>query len=584
VLFMGGIVGRLFREFAVVIGMSVLISGFVSLSLTPMLSSRFLAPPREVEHHALFNFFERFFNGMLAGYERGLKWSLAHRRLTMTYTLAMTVALVVIFRVVPKGFLPTEDIGMLFGQTEAQEGTSFDSMVRHQQAIAAILKDEPGVEVFNSSAGGRGTSNTGNVFLRLKPRAQRDGADQILERLRPKFAQIPGIRTYLQVPPVLQIGGRLSRALYQLTLQGADTADLYRKAPELETRLRNTEGLIDVSSDLQLKNPQVEVAIDRDRAAAMGITAAQIEDALYSAYGQRQISTIFSPTNQYRVVLELLPEYQNDPADLKLLYVRAKNGELVPLESLVKLSTDIGPLSVNHTGQIPSVTISFNLKPGVPLSVATAAVEKAARQTLPDTISASFQGTAQAFQSSMQGMGMLLLLAIVVIYMVLGILYESFIHPFTILSALPLAGLGAVLTLLIFGVDLNLYSFIGIVMLVGLVKKNGIMMIDFALELQRNEGKTPAEAIYEACVIRFRPIMMTTMAALFGTLPIALGFGAGAESRRPLGLSVVGGLLVSQSLTLFVTPVVYLYMDKLQHKLTQWLPFMVGRKGAVEQA
>ncbi|NCO69003.1 MAG: efflux RND transporter permease subunit, partial [Acidobacteria bacterium] len=582
VLFMGGIVGRLFREFAVVIGLSVLISGFVSLSLTPMLASRFLAAPREVRHHALYNFFERFFNGMLALYERGLRWSLDHRRTTMLYATAMTLALVFLFRAVPKGFVPNEDIGQLFGQTEAIEGISFDAMVRHQQAVAAIVKADPAVEAFMSSAGGRGTSNTGMLFLRLKPRDQRPPADVVLARLRPRLAAVPGIRVYLQNPPALQIGGRMSRAQYQLTLQASNTAELFRRAPELEARIRQVPGLIDVSSDLQLKNPQIQVAIDRDRASAMGITAQQIEDSLYSAYGQRQVSTIFSPTNQYRVILELLPDYQNDPTDLQLLYVRSSTGQLVPLESLVKLSSGIGPLSVNHSGQLPAVTLSFNLAPGVPLSRATTEVDKLARQTLPDTITATFQGTAQAFQSSMQGMGLLLLLAIVVIYMVLGILYESFIHPFTILSALPLAGLGAVLTLLLFSVDLNLYSFIGIIMLVGLVKKNGIMMIDFALDQQRDKGKAPIDAIYEACVIRFRPIMMTTMAALFGTLPIALGIGAGAESRRPLGLAVVGGLIVSQSFTLFITPVVYLYMDSFQKLLTRRLWFLQGR--TVDQA
>ncbi|MBI4914837.1 MAG: efflux RND transporter permease subunit [Acidobacteria bacterium] len=581
VLFMGGIVGRLFREFAVVIGLSVLISGFISLSLTPMLSSRFLAPPREVEHHALFNFFERFFAGMLRVYETGLRWSLAHRRLTMLYTLVITALTVVVFMKIPKGFVPAQDIGQLFGQTEAVEGISFDAMVRHQQAIAAIVRQDPNVEAFMSSAGGRGmgASNTGNVFIRLKPRSQRQmTADEVVEALRPRFAQVPGIRVYLQSPPALQIGGRMTRSLYQLTLTGPDTDELYRVAPVLEAKLRGLPVLTDVSTDLLLKNPQINVGIERDKAASFGVTAQQIEDSLYTAYGQRQVSTIFAPNNQYRVIMELEPEYQTDPADLRLLYIRSGDGQLVPLDSVVTLTPGVGPLAVNHSGQVPSVTLSFNLAPGVALSQATDAVDRLARETLPATVTPTFQGTAQAFKSSMQGLGLLLVLAILVIYMVLGILYESFIHPLTILSALPLAGLGALLTLMLFGSDLNIYAFVGIIMLVGLVKKNGIIMIDFALDAQRRGGKAPADAIYEACVVRFRPIMMTTMAAFFGTLPIALGFGAGAEARRPLGLAVVGGLVLSQSLTLFVTPVVYTYMESLQEKLGRWLWFLGGRQ------
>jgi hydrophobic/amphiphilic exporter-1 (mainly G- bacteria), HAE1 family len=578
VLFMGGIVGRLFQEFAVVIGLAVLISGFVSLSLTPVLCSRFLAPPREVQHHALYNAFERFFDSLLATYKKGLDWSLEHPRLTIAYTMALTAATAGLFALVPRGFVPNEDTGILRGQTEAQEGTSFDAMVAHQKELAEIVKNDPGIEYFNFSVGGRGTVNTGNFFIRLKPRAERDGAEQILERLRPQLARVAGIQSFIQLPPTINIGGRMARAQYQITLQSGDVAELYGRAPALENRMRQSPLLIDVSSDLRLKNPQLQVMMDRDQASALGITAQQIEEALYSAYGQRQISTIFAPNNQYRVILELLPEYQNDPTDLKRLYVRARSGALVPIESLARLQTNVGPLTVNHSGQVPSVTLSFNLAAKVSLSEATSEVMRLVREMMPDTVSASFQGAAQAFQSSMRGMGLLLILAIVVIYMVLGILYESFIHPLTILSALPLAGLGALLTLLVFRVDLNLYSFIGIVMLVGLVKKNGIIMIDFALETQRKDGKGPRDAIFDACVIRFRPIMMTTMSALFGTLPIALGLGAGAEARRPLGLAVVGGLIVSQSLTLFVTPVVYLYMEELQHLLARRLWFLQARR------
>jgi HAE1 family hydrophobic/amphiphilic exporter-1 len=585
VLFMGGIIGRLFREFSVVIGLSVLISGFVSLTLTPMLSSRFIRPPAEVEHHALYNFFERFFAGMLSAYEAGLKWSLRHRRTMMVGTLAVTVLTGVLFVAVPKGFIPSQDIGQIFGQVEALEGISFDAMVRHQRVVAEILRADPNIEAFMSSAGGRGgmgASNTGFFFARLKPRDQRElTADEVVEELRPKLSAIPGLRAYVQSPPAIQVGGRQTRSLYQLTLTGPDTDELYRAAPALEAKLRSNPLLVDVSTDLLLKNPQIDVAINRDKAASLGVSAQQIENALYTGYGSRQISTIFAPNNDYQVIMELKPEFQTDILDLSLLYVRSSNGELVPLDSLVTMKPTLGPLTVNHSGQIPSVTLSFNLRPNVSLGQATAEVERLARETLPASITASFQGTAQAFQSSMQGLGLLLVLAILVIYMVLGILYESFIHPFTILSALPLAGLGALATLMLFRVDLNIYAFVGIIMLVGLVKKNGIIMIDFALEAQRSGGRKPIDAIHEACIVRFRPIMMTTMAALFGTLPIALGFGAGAEARRPLGLAVVGGLLVSQSLTLFVTPVVYTYMESFQEKLGRWLWFLTGKeKGA----
>ncbi len=586
VLFMGGIVGRLFREFAVTIGVAVLISGVISLTLTPMLSSRFLRPPREVEHHKLYNAFERGFNALLKGYKVGLSWSLGHRRTMMVVTLAVTIVMVVLFGVVPKGFIPSQDIGMLSGQTEAIEGISFDAMARHQQEIAKIIKEDPNIEVFGSSAGGRGggASNSGSLFIRLKPRNERKlTADQIVEELRSKLAVVPGVRSYILSPPAIQVGGRQTRALYQVTLFGPDTTELYRYVPQLEAKMRAHPMLVDVNTDLLLKNPQINVEIQRDKAAAMGVTPQQIEDTLYTAYGTRQISTIFAPQNEYQVIMETKPEFQTDIMDLSLLYVRSASGQLVPLDSLVKLRPAVGPLTVNHSGQLPSVTLSFNLRPGVALGQATAEVEKLARATLPSTISSVFQGTAQAFQSSMKGLGLLLILAVLVIYMVLAILYESFIHPFTILSALPLAGAGALATLALFRTDLNIYAFVGIIMLVGLVKKNGIIMIDFAIEAQKG-GKSPMDAIFEACVVRFRPIMMTTMAALFGTLPIALGWGAGAEARRPLGLAVVGGLVVSQSLTLFVTPVFYTYMDSLQSKLGAWLWFLGGRQKQATEA
>ncbi|MCG6963279.1 MAG: efflux RND transporter permease subunit [Acidobacteria bacterium] len=575
VLFMGGIIGRLFHEFAVTIGVAILISGFVSLTLTPMLSSRFLRREHDVRHGRLYEHSERAFQKMLEVYEAGLKWSLANRRKVMASLVVVLGLTVYLFMVIPKGFLPSEDTGQIFSFTQAVEGISYKAMLKHQQQAAAVVQKDPGVAAFFSTAGARGgflSSNQGILFIRLKPRSERLGVDQVMARLRPKLAKIPGIMVFMQNPPPIRIGGRLSKSLYQITLQGADTQQLYHYAPILESKMRGLPGLRDVTSDLEIKNPHVNVVIDRDRAATLGVSAEAIEDTLYYAYGDRQISTIYAPNNTYEVIMEVQPQYQLNPDALALLYVPSTTGKPVPLKAVADITRSVGPLSINHTGQLPSVTLSFNLAPGVPLGNAVTEVEGLARRTLPATISTSFQGTAQAFQSSIRGLGWLLLLAILVIYMVLGILYESFIHPITILSALPFAGFGALVTLMLFHVELSIYAFVGIIMLVGLVKKNGIMMIDFALEAQRQEGKGPTDAIYEACVIRFRPIMMTTMSALMGTLPIALGIGAGAESRRPLGLAVVGGLLFSQFLTLFVTPVFFVYMESFQSWIRKWLP------------
>ncbi len=585
VLFMGGIIGRLFRSFAVTIGVAVLISGAVSLTLTPMLSSLFLRPKKDEDHGALYRFFERSFDGMLKVYEVGLRWSLRYRMVVVLVALVITLATGYLFTLVPKGFIPSEDTGQIFGFTEAAEGISFDAMVKHQKALAEIVTQNPNVESFMSSAGrgGMGGTNTGVLFIRLKPRGQRPSVDQIIAQLRPKLATVPGINVYLQNLPPIRIGGRLTKSQYQLTLQGPDTSELYKVAPQLEAKMRQLPGLVDVTSDLQLKNPEVQIEINRDQASALGVSAEAIESALYSAYGARQISTIYAPNNQYRVIMEVERAYQTAPSDLHLLYVRSSSGELVPLEAMVSQKQTTGPLSVNHSGQLPAVTLSFNTLEGVSLGDAVNRVEQAAQGLVPDTISMSFQGTAEAFKSSMSGLGLLLVLAIVVIYIVLGILYESFIHPITILSALPLAGFGALLTLLIFHTDLNIYAFVGIIMLVGLVKKNGIIMIDFALEAERNEGKSSVDAIYEACVVRFRPIMMTSMAAFFGVMPIALGIGAGAESRQPLGLAVVGGILFSQLLTLFVTPVVYVYMDHVQGWLGRHMPLLKRAKAMEEQ-
>jgi HAE1 family hydrophobic/amphiphilic exporter-1 len=577
VLLMGGLLGRLFHEFAVTISAAILVSGFVSLTLTPMLCSRFLKPEHAQRHGRFYEATERFYQAGLHAYERSLGWAMEHRRATMVFSLAIMIGTVVLFRIVPKGFIPNEDTGQLQCSTETAEGTAFESMVAHQQAVAAIVQQDPNVMDFMSTAGGGGggTSNTGRFFIRLKPRNQRKlSADEVIRELGPKLARVPGIRCYLVNPPVISVGGRVSKSQYQYTLQSTDMAALYEGATALVQRLQKDAALQDVTSDLQIRNPQVQVTIDRDRAAALGINALQIEQALYSAYGSAQISTIYTANDQYWVIMELMPQFQRDPSALSILSVRSKTGTLVPLGAVAKLSSTVGPLSVNHAGQIPAVTISFNLRPGVSLGEGTAAVEKAGREVLPSTISTNFFGTAQVFQSSQQGLLALLVLAVLVIYLVLGVLYESFIHPLTILSGLPFAGFGALLTLLLFRTELSIYAFVGIIMLIGLVKKNAIMMIDFALDAERAEGKSPRDAIVEACSVRFRPIMMTTMAALMGTLPIAIGFGAGAESRRPLGLAVVGGLAFSQLITLYVTPVVYTYLDAFQRRLSR-------RRGAV---
>ena len=621
-LFMSELLGRLFHEFAVTIAVSILVSGFVSLTLTPMLCSRFLKPVDHQRQSRFYRASEAMFDRILSLYDRSLRLVLKHHRTTMILSAVLLIVTVGLFVVVPKGFIPSEDRGQIIAVTQVAQDASFESLVRHQQQVAQMIRQNPNVEAVNSNIGASATasgsgaavaSNSGSLFIRLKPRDQRhQTADAIIQDLRPQLATIPGIQVFLQNPPAIPVGAQQTTGLYQLALQSSDVEPLRQYVPQLVTKLKALPQLQDVNSNLQM-TAQLAINIDRDKASALGITAQQIENTLRNAYGAYQVSTIFAATNQYQVILELEPQYQQDANALLSLYINtsgssssgssnvgaSSNGsssnsssstgavsngsssstnsssatsspnQAVPLKTFATITPGVAPLMVNHAGRMNAATISYNLAPGVALGDANQAIDQAVHATIPDSITTSYQGASQVFQSSLPNLLLLLAIAILVIYLILGILYEDFIHPLTILSGLPSAGFGALLTLLLFGVELNVYSFIGIILLVGIVKKNGIMMVDFAIEAQHHQALKPATAIYQACLVRFRPIMMTTMAALMGTLPIALGFGAGSETRRPLGIAVVGGLIFSQILTLYLTPVFYIYMEAWRRRFFQ---------------
>ena len=584
ILFMEGILGRLFREFAVAITAAILLSGFLSLSLTPMLASRLLGsgvpagnPPREPGR--LSRLSERGFARLTRGYGQALSLALGHRGLMLGLTLVTVVGTVLLFHDLPKGFIPTQDQAFFRIFSQVDDRTSFADMVRYQERLNAVLLADPDARAANvASTVGFVGDNLGLAFLSLPPAAEREhSVDAIIARLRPQLNAIPGLNVSLVNPPLITIGSRLTSAQWQLALQGNDLADLQHYGALMEDRLKGLGDLIDVKSDLQVRQPRVEIQIDRDQAAALGLSLRQIQDAFYSAYGQRQVSTIYAAANYYYVILELDPAHRADPDALEGLYLRARGGELVPLRAVARLTETVAPRTVNHLGQLPSATISFNLKPQAAIGPVILEIERLARETLPAGVHAVFQGTAQAFQTSLASMGFLLIITLLVIYMVLGVLYESFLHPLTILTALPLAGFGALAALKLLGLELDMYAYVGIIMLIGIVKKNGIMMVDFALEAERARGLGSREAIHAACLTRFRPIMMTTLAALFGTLPIAIGWGAGGEARQSLGVAVVGGLLFSQLLTLFVTPVFYLYVDQ----FSRWLARRRGSNGGM---
>jgi HAE1 family hydrophobic/amphiphilic exporter-1 len=579
VLFMGGLVGRLLQEFSSTIAVAVLLSGLISLTLTPMLCSRWLRHEEDEKHGRLYLFSERVFHGMNNFYGTTLRFVLRHRFATLVVNAGLVALTVYMFQIIPKDFLPAEDIGNLFGGTESAEDTSFAEMAKLQWSATEVVRKNPNVKLVLSGVGGGpsgGSQNSGFLFIRLKDAKQRPHANVVLNQLRTQLADVPGINVFLRVPPLITIG-QTGRSAYMVSIMDTDVDSLFRSAPKMEAAMRKLPALQDVVSDLRLRNPRLSVDIDRDRARALGVTPDAIAETLFSAYGNRQVSTISTATNEYAVILEVLPEFQKDPSALSRLYVRSSAGSMVPLSAVTVTKPGVAALNVNHFGQLPAVNVSFNLREGAALGDAVTQIEDSVSEMgLPDTTRLVFQGTAQAFQESLKSLPLLLLMAVAVIYLLLGALYESFVHPITILSGLPSAGLGALVTLLLFNSVLSLYSFVGLILLIGIVKKNAIMMIDFALQEQR-AGRDAYGAILDGCLLRFRPIMMTTMAALLGTMPIAIGYGAGAEARRPLGLAVVGGLLVSQVVTLYLTPVLYLYFDRLEQ-------FFKGRKKTKPEA
>ncbi len=572
VLFLGGILGRLFREFAVTICVAILISGFVSVTLTPMLCSRLLRVKTLQERALSYPSTERLFQAMLRWYDRSLWWVLAHRPVMGVTFFALLAATGYLYVKVPKGFLPEGDNDRLSVSTEAMQGVSFEQLSTYQQKINDVISQDPNVASMMAGVGGSmssvwGGSNTGRAWVQLVPRSERKlSAAGVLEELRPKVSHFPGVRVFMTVPPAMHIGGHMGKSSFEFTVQGPDTGQLYREASHLQSLVAKLPIVNDVTSDLQMRSPRVRLVIDRDKAAVLGLNATDIESALYQGYGPSWASTIYSPISQYKVLLELLPQYQSYPDLLSTIFLKSPAGAMIPLDAVVNRVVDVGPQTINHSGQLPSVSISFNLKPGVSLGEAVKQVGSLANRTLPANLSTHFIGTAQVFQKSLENLGLLLVIAVAVVYIVLGVLYESYIHPLTILSGLPSAGFGALLTLMVFHVEMTIYAFVGLIMLIGIVKKNAIMQIDFALAVERNEGKSALEAIHEGCMTRFRPIMMTTMAALLGALPLAAGLGAGGEARRPLGLTVAGGLFFSQLLTLYLTPVVYVYMDGLMER------------------